>query len=249
MTSRGPTGTVDRMTEWHDAVMDVVVVADHGDTDPGWVGERLRERGAVLRTALRGTDEITDRLIDDADVVLLLGSDRSVAHDPGADAVVAEAGLVRAAVQAGVPVIGICYGAQLSAHALGGSVRTVEQGEVGWYEVSSHDPRLCPSGPWLQFHTDVFTPPPGARLLGESPVGPQGFSLDGVVAWQFHPETTPSTLRGWVRVADGYVRRQGTDPSAFAEETEQRAAQSREAAHLLVDAALEHLGLGESGRS
>ena len=188
----------------------VLVVADAGDDDPGWVGERLEQLGARLtvvhRDVLAATamvaasqrvDLATPRdLAERADVLLLLGSAEAVYDNRRTGVVDAEQRLVRAAVASGGAVLGICYGAQLAASAFGAGVRGVERGEVGWFEVDSYDDALCPPGPWLQFHTDVLDLPDGARLLGSSAVGPQGFALDrgvrgpgGVVAWQFHPRS------------------------------------------------------------
>lgn len=229
--------------------MRVLVVADPQDDDPGWVGQRLRQRGAELVTTYRDRLSTTTAHVagHTANLVLLLGSGSSVHDERRRELVEAESALVRAAVEAGVPVIGICYGAQLAAHALGGSVRPLERGEVGWFEMTSHDRALCPAGPWLQFHSDVLTAPPGARVLGWTAVGPQGFALDplngkgGVVAWQFHPETTPATLTRWVLEEADYVVRHGGDPSALVRETHERSAATQVATHHLVDAALELL--------
>jgi len=228
--------------------MHVVVVADQQDDDPGWVGERLRELGAELVMNYRDTLPIAaDGAATDADLVLLLGSAEAVYDERRREVVDAESALVRQAVGAGVPVIGICYGAQLAAHAFGGSVRPDQRGEVGWFEIASNDDALCPAGPWLQFHSDVFALPPGARVLGATSVGPQGFVLDpldgrgGVLGWQFHPETAPATLARWVHEEAEYVVRHGGDPAALVQETYERADATRAATYRLVDAALDHL--------
>ena len=229
--------------------MRVVVVADRQDDDPGWVGERLRELGAELVTTYRDTLPATtdNAAVHVLDLLLLLGSGGSVHDQARADVVEAESALVREAVKAGVPVIGICYGAQLAAHAFGGSVRPVQRAEVGWFEIASNDDALCPAGPWLQFHSDVFALPPGARVLGATSVGPQGFVLDpldgrgGVLGWQFHPETAPATLARWVHEETEYVVRHGGDPAALVQEAYDRADATRAATYRLVDAALDHL--------
>lgn len=222
----------------------VLVVGDPGDSDAGHVGERLVQLGARLDLRLRPLQSPPP--LEDADLVLLLGSAQAV-HDPGRAAPVeAESALVRAAVAAAVPVIGLCYGAQLAAHALGGSVRRGERGEVGWCDVvpAADDEGLCPPGPWLQMHDDVLTPPPGARLMGTSATGAQCFLLEpddgtgGVVGWQFHPETTPSTLERWLREDADAVARHGVDADEVLRVATQGVAAYREAAHRLVDAAL-----------
>ncbi len=225
-----------------------VVIADRDDNDTGYVGERLRHHGYALHGVPRPVllDQVGE-LVLTAGLVLLLGSADAVHDVSRAAAVEAEAATVRLALDAGVPVLGICYGAQLIAHALGGSVRPVERGEVGWMSVESVDDELCGTGPWLQFHSDVLTVPPEARLTGRTGCGPQGFVLEptagraGVVAWQFHPETTPVTLERWVRAMPDYVRFHGADPVELVAEARRREAASREAAARLVDASLRYV--------
>lgn len=228
----------------------VVVVADPDDHDCGHVGARLGGLGFVERVVLRpqlvagGQDEVGD-----AELVLLLGSADAV-YDPGRVGVVeAESALVRRALDQGVPVLAICYGAQLAAYALGGHVRAAERGEVGWFRVESADDQLCGPGPWLQFHSDVLTPPAGTRAIGSTPCGPQGFVLDpqqgraGLVAWQFHPEATPDTVERWVNEMWDYVLQHGGDPETVIAQTRACEVTSRAAAARLVDAALAHLGV------
>ena len=66
---------------------------------------------------------------------------------------------------AGIPVLGICFGGQLMSRVLGGSVSRSPHAELGWYEIESKDESLVPPGPWFQYHWDRFTMPPGAPLI------------------------------------------------------------------------------------
>ncbi len=230
----------------HDEHMDVLVVGDRGDDHPGFVGERLIARGAVLHALDRDALAEPER-VDPGDLLYLLGSFRS-ARDPVHRAVVdAETRLVRHAVASQVPVLGICYGAQLLALSLGGEVRRSPHPEVAWGQVDSNDPVLCPPGPWLLFHEDTFTPPPGARVLGSTAGGCQAlaFERDGTRAlgWQFHPETTPEELGRWLVSSRQFVLDHGGDPDALTEQALVRAEVSRAAAYDLTDAALRWLGL------
>jgi len=225
----------------------VLVVGDKGDDDIGFVGQRLVKHGAALEPLDRDGLPEPDAA-DTADLLYLLGSARS-AHDPvEADPVVREVALVRGALSRGVPVLGVCYGAQLLALTLGGQVEPAAHGEFGWCRVTSHDARLCPPGPWLQFHLDAFTVPAGVRVLGSSSAGNQGIAYEGpharAVAWQFHPETTPEVLSRWLDSAADIVREQGGDPVAIRAEARARAATARAAAYQLTDAALGWLGAG-----
>jgi GMP synthase (glutamine-hydrolysing) len=220
----------------------VQVVADGEDSDAGFVGERLvAAHDADL--VLLDRDRLPASLPPGTGLVLLLGSARSVCDPAQSGVVAAESELVRAALASHVPVLGICYGGQLLAHALGGRVTTAAQPEIGWFELTSSDPVLCPAGPWTQFHSDAFSPPPGSRVLGESPAGCQGFAHDTsrgarALGWQFHPEVTADRFRLWVDRLRDYCRRHGADPDRLLADAQHREPQLRRAAHDLVDAAV-----------
>ena len=130
------------------------------------------------------------------------------------DVVEAESRFVRAALRAGTPVMGICYGAQLMARALGGTSWRADAPELGWQRVDTTDPVLCPEGPWGQMHKDVFSPGPTSRVIGTSWRGPQCIIDEAhgarAIAWQFHPEVTAPTYERWV--PEGYYGDTGDDP-------------------------------------
>lgn len=224
--------------------MRIHVIADVVDSDGGYVVERLEQLGG--ETVLLDRDDLTAYpAIGDTDLILLLGSDRS-AHEPKwADVVEAESAFVRAALRGGTPVIGICYGAQLMARALGGTSWRADTAEVGWQRIDTTDPVLCPEGPWAQLHSDVFAPPPTARVLGTSWRGTQCFIDDSLgtraIAWQFHPEVTPTTYERWVN--EGYYGDGGVDEKDLIRQAYDNAARSRNAAHQLTDSALAFLGV------
>ena len=69
----------------------------------------------------------------------------------------AEMQLVRDAADAGVALLGVCFGGQLLAQAFGGSVARSTDPEIGWYDVTSDKPDLIPGGPWFQWHFDRWT--------------------------------------------------------------------------------------------
>jgi len=222
--------------------MQIHVIADEVDADGGYVVERLEQLGGEIVQLDR---DALPAYASGADVVLLLGSDRS-AHEPKwADVVLKESTFVRAALRDGTPVMGICYGAQLMARALGGTSWRADVPEVGWQRVDTVDPALCPEGPWGQLHSDVFAPPPTSRVLGSSWRGPQCFIDDAhgarAIAWQFHPEVTPTTYERWVN--EGYYGDSGVDEKDLIRQAYAHEAKSRIAAHRLTDSALDYLGV------
>jgi GMP synthase-like glutamine amidotransferase len=128
--------------------------------------------------------------------------------------------LLREAVAAERPTLGICLGGQLLAVANGGRVERSPDGQeygaqlVAKRTAAAQDPlfRPLPIAPdVIQWHVDAITRlPPGAIELASSPVcANQAFRL-GRLAWglQFHIETTPELVRHWAvddaRALDGY---------------------------------------------
>jgi GMP synthase (glutamine-hydrolysing) len=104
---------------------------------------------------------------------------------------------IREAVDRGLPALGICFGHQLLAHALGGEVADMGEYELGYREVerADHDdPDPLFEGlddSFLVFttHSDTVTEvPPGAEVIAENDYGNHGFRLGHVVGVQAHPE-------------------------------------------------------------
>jgi GMP synthase-like glutamine amidotransferase len=112
--------------------------------------------------------------------------------------VAGEAGMIRAAVDAGVGVLGVCFGGQLLAAALGGTVAPSPRPEIGWHDVHTTDPAVVPGGPWFQWHFDRFTLPPGARALAVNDNAIQAFGYRSALALQFHPELDRGLLERWL---------------------------------------------------
>jgi GMP synthase-like glutamine amidotransferase len=119
----------------------------------------------------------------------------------------------RQAVAAGVPVLGICFGGQLLAAALGGSVARAPSPEIGWRAIDSSDPGLIDPGPWFQWHSDRFTVPAGARVLARTGLADQAFLSGRALGLQFHPELTSSVLAAWL-YGDGDRDGDGADDGA-----------------------------------
>lgn len=218
--------------------MRALLVCNDGDSDPGFVGARLEHHGFTIERRHRESHD--DWPADErADLVLLLGSEWSVYWDHVSDAVAHEVAVVRDAVDRGTPVLGICFGAQLIAHALGGpgSVHRSAVPEVGWYGIDSDLPEVIAPGPWLQWHYDVLTVPPGATELARSPVGPQAYRVGRTFAVQFHPEVDEQIVARWSGGPGGEeeLARLGLDRGALLERTRRESARSRTDSDALVD--------------
>jgi GMP synthase-like glutamine amidotransferase len=110
----------------------------------------------------------------------------------------AEMQLMRNAADAGVALLGVCFGGQLLAQAFGGSVARSTDPEMGWYDVTSDKEDLIPGGPWFQWHFDRWTVPPGATEIARTADASQAFVLGRALALQFHPEVDADLLDVWL---------------------------------------------------
>ncbi|MDE2591979.1 MAG: type 1 glutamine amidotransferase [Actinomycetales bacterium] len=127
---------------------------------------------------------------------------------------------LRAAVTSGKPVLGICFGGQLIARAMGGSVSPAPQCEIGWKDVWSDRPEIFGNGPWFQFHYDRWQLPPKAVEIARNPIASQAFIINRSLAIQFHPEITAASLEGWLDWGgDVKVIADGQDPEIMKAQT------------------------------
>lgn len=118
----------------------------------------------------------------------------------------AETKLLRDAADAGVALLGVCFGGQLLAQAFGGSVARSTNPEIGWYDIRTDRPDLIPGGPWFQWHFDRWTLPPGATEIARTANASQAFVLGRALALQFHPEVDAELLELWLETdRDGEV--------------------------------------------
>jgi GMP synthase (glutamine-hydrolysing) len=166
-----------------------------------------------------------------------------------------EVGLLRDAVKARVPVMGLCLGAQLLTQAIGGSVYRCQPAEVGWYEVEStpdalRDPvmsALPDRFRALQWHYYACELPTSAAVLATNPVCVQAFRA-GPAAWgtQFHIETTRELLLEWGKSAPEELAAAGYFPGRYVAELDQyhgaHEAIGRSMAQRFADVALGHVG-------
>jgi GMP synthase-like glutamine amidotransferase len=171
-----------------------------------------------------------------------LGSQASLAGAPP-EWVSEEIAWIRRADAAGVPVLGICFGAQALSVALGGSVTRLRTSEYAWIRLSTRHPCRVPSGPWLALHEDRIGLPPLADELARNDFGPQAFGIGTHLGVQFHPEATPSMLRRWVVDREDVPADVGTDLIAG---TEKHSRPAAAAAIDLFDGFALRAGLGSS---
>lgn len=222
------------------------MVANRGDADPGFVGERLEALGYALERFEREAPADWPGL-EGVDLVLTLGSDWSVYWDHVAEWVDAESALVMGAHRRGTPVFGICFGGQLLARAHGGAVSRAPVAEIGWVGVESAEGALAGDGPWFQWHADCFLAPPAASLLARNSAAEQAFCLGRSLGVQFHPEVNARIVERWAAGGAEELARHGVDPEALIARTRAEVGRSQAAAFRLVDWFCEYVA-GSAGR-
>jgi len=101
----------------------------------------------------------------------------------------------------GVPILGVCYGHQVLAEALGGRVSGMDTFELGYNEIEQvdDDPLFAGMGEAFTVFTShgdsVIELPPGAELIARNEYGVHGFRRDHCWGVQFHPEYDIETAR------------------------------------------------------
>ena len=226
-----------------------VLFVQHDHVSPvGPVGERFAHHGFEVDTHLvvAETDFTAPNIVTafpdatDYDVLVPLGAPWGAWDDDCiGNWLLPEIDWLRDAVVRGMPVLGICFGGQLVARAMGGSVAPAPRAEIGWTSIWSDQPSLVGAGPWFQFHYDRWVVPPGAVEVARTPAASQAFTIERTLAVQFHPELDAEGLQGWLDWGGAsQVVEAGMDPQVMIGETVATAAIARDRTYALVDAFL-----------
>ena len=202
-----------------------IVILDFGSQYTQVIARRIRE--CQVFSQIRRYDTPASEI--KASGIILSGGPASV-YAEGAPR------LDPALLTAGIPVFGICYGNQIMAHALGGSVERAAQSEIGWYEVDTDVPDVIAPGPWFEWHNDVVRVPAGAHELARTSSGPQAWQMGSSFCTQFHPEVNEAVVRRWVEGGgEAEARAFGRDPLQMIDDTRRNVAISRPNADRIVD--------------
>jgi GMP synthase-like glutamine amidotransferase len=189
----------------------------HGEAvRAGVFGDTVAAREHRLEEWSLAWDRPLPRPLDDYGAVLVFGGAMHADQDDRHPWLRDENMFLERLFDLGVPMLGVCLGAQLLAKAAHAPVFPASEPEIGWYEVELTD--AAASDPVLgglprrfeafQWHYYAHGLPAGAEELARSRVCTQAFRL-GERVWgiQFHPEVTLQQVEGWIaeepEAADG----------------------------------------------
>jgi GMP synthase (glutamine-hydrolysing) len=183
-----------------------VLSVTHGPTVPGGVFDEVVEAaGDTLErwvVPLGGTPQPPSAY----DAVMVFGGSMHPDQDGEFAWLEREVEFLRRTLDDGVPVLGVCLGAQMLARAAGAWVGPATESEVGWFEVEltpegQDDPvvgTLPPRADAFQWHHYTYAVPDGGTELARSERATQAFRLGNAWGIQFHAEVTLPMLDAWV---------------------------------------------------
>jgi len=222
-----------------------LVIAHEPDGPARQVEARLIERGFHVDTHIVTHDYEQPNVAtpwpstEGYDMVLPMGSVRSLTRKHEIDSWIGyELDLVRELHDAGTPMLGVCFGGQVLAEALGGTVEVAPATELGWFEIEAVAGTENPAGPgpWKEWHHDRFTAPPQAEVLAVNDQAVQLFRLGKSVGTQFHPEVDVAHISAWLGACDDdYLAEHGVDRETILAEVNKNEERNIKQCHAFVD--------------
>jgi GMP synthase (glutamine-hydrolysing) len=203
----------------------------------------------VLRDAGYSIEVVDARSVDfsamnasSPDLVVVLGNDSGVYEKDRLTYIAHEEKWVAERLESKKPTLGVCFGAQIMASALGGEVYKGPTTQIGYRSVEptpagANSPVAVFEGvPVMQWHGDTFTlPEQVTRLAGSSDYENEAFAIDNwALAIQFHPEMTDEMYRQWLSDGRESVAKQGlTEDELLAESARLNARMQEASAQML----------------
>ena len=186
--------------------MSLIVFQHHVNEPPCRLGSILRDHGHKLRVIKLYDGEPVPVDLDDVTGIVSMGGPANVDETAQHPWLASEMAYLKTAHEKGVPIVGVCLGAQLIAAALGGKVAAMATPEVGWANVKQAFPgtidTIYQGIAWdtTQMHMhgqEVTALPPGATpLAGSKACKTQAFKVGMTTyAFQYHFEWTDDDIR------------------------------------------------------
>jgi GMP synthase (glutamine-hydrolysing) len=223
-----------------------LLVFQHSPREPlGLFDPMLRRAGFRIRYVNFARDPAQRPDVTRYNGLIVLGGPMNVDQAALYPHLTTEIEAIKVALARGIPILGICLGAQLLAAALGAVVRHNGESEIGWYRV--HPTAATPGDPLcrhldgsqhvFQWHSYTFDLPHGAVHLASTPICPnQAFRYgDRAYGLQFHLEADAHLVRRWLK--DGEL-----DAEDIARDTHEHAQRAQSLSESVFGEFIELLG-------
>lgn len=197
-----------------------ILVIKHIDIEgPGTFEEFFRNTAWGLRIVDLSKEKLRLEDFSQLAAIISLGGPMNVCEEAKYPFLKEEDRLLKRAASKGVPILGICLGAQVLAKACGAKVKKAKEKEIGWHRINltgegERDPlfeNLPSELAVFQWHEDTFEIPEGAAHLAQSRAClNQAFRFEkNAYGLQFHIEVTPAMVESWIK---GYIKKETADP-------------------------------------
>jgi GMP synthase (glutamine-hydrolysing) len=208
--------------------MSRALAVQHAAHEPlGTIETVLRERGVSIELLRPYAGDVVPKTLDGFDGLVVMGGPMGVYEADQFPFLADEVRLLKNALEANRPVLGICLGCQLLAAAAGARVYASGRQEIGWYPLSlapaAADDRLFHGLPVttnaFHWHGDTFDAPAGSVLLASSEMTvQQAFRLgSNAYGLQFHLEVTTPIVEEFAASSVQDLQRHGIDPRGLVE--------------------------------
>jgi GMP synthase (glutamine-hydrolysing) len=188
--------------------MSLLIIVHVESEGPGTLGSFLDSSGIIVHLAHVYSGERLPENIDGLQAIISMGGPMNVYEESEYPFLLDETILLRQAIAAGLPVLGICLGAQMIAKASGARVVRSPKEEIGWGKIfltEAGQSDLLFSGvpetlDVLQWHGDMFEIPEDGALIATGKDCPnQAIRYRNALGLQFHVEVTREILGDWFK--------------------------------------------------
>lgn len=198
---------------------DVVIIQQVPHEGVGLIGRELKKGGSVVQIIKVYAGEPLPKTLPIDTSLIVMGGPMGVYEEAEYPFIKDELVLIEDSLSRGLPVLGICLGAQLMARAAGAKVYKGSCKEIGWYKISLTEEaevdRLFMGLPKeqvvFQWHGDTFDIPKDAVQLASSELFPNQLIRIGAKGYglQFHLEVTAEMVREWLQVGENVTEIEG----------------------------------------
>jgi GMP synthase (glutamine-hydrolysing) len=178
----------------------------------GTLNPLLKANGFRIRYVNFGRDPNANPTLDGYYGLIVLGGPMGAYESDRYSHIKTEIKLIEQALKKDIPILGICLGSQLIAHALSSNVRAHHSKEIGWHDVHFKDSRTTDpvfknfrkTEKIFQLHGDTFDIPKSAEHLAFSQLcDGQAFRYGKkVYGLQFHLEVDEAMILRWLRIPE-----------------------------------------------